>query len=89
MSFASQSRLDSMKIGYIISYDGECGDKEYGKDLPKELNCAKFMLDAGISTQSTLLGRTNTTLESLYVSKNIANAEAVSAPRQLTLMELH
>jgi len=48
--------LDEMKIDYIVSYDGMCGDKEYGISLPKHLNCNKFILNAGLSTQATLLG---------------------------------
>ncbi|MDR2546817.1 MAG: Dam family site-specific DNA-(adenine-N6)-methyltransferase [Lachnospiraceae bacterium] len=78
--------LDEKGIDYIISYDGECGGKEYGLDLPKSLNCTKFLLNAGISSQATLLGKKDTTYESLYVSKNIAgNIKAI--PEQITLME--
>lgn len=79
--------LNKKKIDYIISYDGECGEREYGKELPKRLHCTKYMLNAGISTQSTLLGRKNTTLESLYVSKNIVATITKSIPKQMALME--
>jgi DNA adenine methylase len=68
----SVADLDKKEVDYIISYDGECGDRSYGSRLPESLNCIKFLLNAGLSTQSTLLGKQNTTFESLYVSKNIA-----------------
>jgi DNA adenine methylase len=64
--------LNRKGVDYLISYDGECGGKEYGKALPKELNCEKILLNAGISTQATLLGKRNTTYEALYVSKNLS-----------------
>ena len=78
--------LDKRKIDYIISYDGECGEKGYGQDLPKSLNCKKIMLNAGVSTQSTLLGKKDTTFESLYISDNIT-AMITPIPEQIMLME--
>lgn len=63
--------LNNKNIDYIISYDGECGDKVYGKALPESLLCKKILLNAGLSTQSTLLGRKNITYESLYISKRL------------------
>ncbi|MCL1875759.1 MAG: DNA adenine methylase [Synergistaceae bacterium] len=79
--------LDRKGVDYIISYDGECGDKEYGSELPKSLNCTKFLLNAGLSTQATLLGKRNTTYEALYVSKNLAE-HIRSHPKQMVLLEL-
>ena len=64
--------LNRKSIDYVISYDGECGGKEYGKELPTELDCTKILLNAGISTQATLLGKRNITYEALYVSKNLS-----------------
>jgi len=72
--------LNGKNVDYMISYDGECGGKKYGKSLPKELNCAKFLLNAGISAQATLLGKKTTTMESLYVSKSIAGAAEKFCP---------
>jgi DNA adenine methylase len=60
--------LNSRNVPFILSFDGVCGDKSYGKDLPKELNLTKINLDAGRSSQATLLGRTDKTIESLYLS---------------------
>ena len=71
--------LNRKGVDYLISYDGECGGKEYGKELPSELDCTKILLNAGISTQATLLGKRNTTYEALYVSKSLYNkCEGVS-----------
>ena len=78
--------LDKKGIDYIISYDGECGGREYGRDLPSSLNCTKYMLNAGISTQSTLLGKNDITYESLYVSKSIVEAVKL-IPQQISLVE--
>ena len=65
--------LNTKGIDYIISYDGTCGDRGYGEELPKDLNCRKFLLCAGLSTQSTFLGRREMTYEALYVSKGLCD----------------
>ena len=63
--------LNERKVDFLISYDGVCGNKSYGRDLPKELECHKLLLKAGRSTQSTLLGRNDITYEALYISKGL------------------
>lgn len=63
--------LNKRGIDFLISYDGRCGNKEYGRDLPSSLECRKLMLCAGKSTQATLLGRKMMTYEALYVSKGL------------------
>lgn len=63
--------LNQKGIDFLISYDGACGHKVYGEDLPKELECCKLLLNAGRSTQATLLGRKDFTYEALYVSKGL------------------
>lgn len=65
--------LNKNNIDYMISYDGECGNKTYGKDLPENLKCKKIILNAGKSTQQTLLGRDAITYESLYISESLYN----------------
>ncbi len=60
--------LNERKIPYILSYDGKTGDKSYGKELPKALNLKKIVIHAGRSTQATLLGRSQVTYESVYLS---------------------
>ncbi|ROH89532.1 DNA adenine methylase [Stagnimonas aquatica] len=63
--------LNRRKIPYLLSYDGTCGDKSYGKDLPDYLNLRKVGLNAGRSSQATLLGRNEITIESLYISQDV------------------
>ena len=69
--------LNAKGIDFIISYDGSCGDKQYGKELPKELGLKKVLLNAGLSSQSILLGKKETTFEALYVSRGLQK-EALS-----------
>jgi len=65
--------LNSRRLRYIISYDGRTGDKSYGEPLPKYLNLTLIELEAGRSTQATLLGRDDITVESLYLSPALAS----------------
>jgi len=65
--------LNNRRIRYIVSYDGRTGDKSYGQMLPDELNLTLIELDAGRSSQATLLGRNNITIESLYLSPVLAD----------------
>lgn len=64
-------KLNFKGIDFIISYDGICGERQYGKDLPEELHLKKVLLNAGLSSQSTLLGRKETTFEALYISRGL------------------
>lgn len=75
--------LNRRGIDFIVSYDGSCGDKCYGVDLPKELGLKKIMLKAGLSSQSILLGKKEVTMEALYLSKNMQNS-VLSTSRQLS-----
>ena len=65
--------LNIRGIDFMISYDGQCGKKQYGIDLPEELGLSKVLLNAGLSSQSVLLGRNEVTYEALYLSKNLQN----------------
>jgi DNA adenine methylase len=60
--------LNDRNVRFILSYDGQRGDQVYGKPLPKSLNLTHLSVHAGRSTQSTLLGRRDQTIESLYLS---------------------
>ena|SRR3989339_989304 len=60
--------LNSRDIKYIVSYDGYTGNKTHGKMLPENLGLARIELHAGRSSQATLLGRNDITVESLYLS---------------------
>lgn len=61
-------RLNSRGISYMLSYDGRCGDKVYGQPLPRELGLKTVSIEVGVSAQSTLSGRREVTVESLYLS---------------------
>lgn len=63
--------LNRRGIDYIISYDGICGEKQYGNKLPEHLGLKKVMLNAGLSSQALLLGKKETTYEALYLSKKL------------------
>lgn len=64
--------LNERGLRYAISYDGRTGDKSYGEPLPKYLDLVHIELEAGRSTQATLLGREEETVEALYLSPALA-----------------
>ena len=65
----SLAELTSGGISFILSYDGRTGNKTYGSELPAKLEMRHIEINAGRSTQATLLGREAITYESLYLSK--------------------
>jgi DNA adenine methylase len=77
---AELDELNKRNVPYLLSFDGVCGDKSYGKDLPEHLNLNKVMLDAGRSSQAILLGREDKTLESLYLSPALIKKMEVTKP---------
>ena len=78
--------LNRKGVDFVISYDGKCGDKTYGEELPDSLECQKIYLNAGLSSQSTLLGKKETTYEALYLSKNLRQKE-IFRPIQMHIFE--
>lgn len=68
---AGLESLNSRSIRFALSYDGMTGTKEYGPPLPEHLLLSRVLLVAGRSSQATLLGRSETTVESLYLSQNM------------------
>lgn len=85
-------RLNNRSVPFLLSFDGKCGSRSYVKKLPEYLDLSKISLDAGRSTQATLLGRNEVTFESLYISpalreKNskIGNHQAEKVFEQLVL----
>lgn len=88
------AELNERGVSYIVSYDGRTGAKSYGPPLPQFLNLELIELHAGRSSQATLLGRNDETVESLYLSPALA-ARLGSAPftyvarlpEQLALLE--
>jgi DNA adenine methylase len=54
-----------------LSFDGRTGDKTFGHPLPTELNLTKIEINAGRSTQATLLNRKEFTYEAVYLSPSL------------------
>lgn len=65
---AELEALNGRSISYIVSYDGRTGSKTHGRKLPGSLELRHEEILAGRSTQATLLGRTEATYESIYLS---------------------
>lgn len=63
--------LNRRSIPFILSYDGRTGGKSFGKELPDKLELFRIEIEAGRSTQSTLLGRKDLTYESIYLSPTL------------------
>ena len=67
-----------------------------GREFPEELGLKKIEIEVGRSSQATLLGRQEITVESLYLSSNLScdrNLDLESyiskAHKQITLLERH
>lgn len=92
-------RLNRKEAAFAISYDGKLGNKAFGKVLPERLNLKRIEIEVGRSSQSTLLGKEETTIESLYLSPSsstsLTNTKICDfkyidkKPKQLTLLEKH
>lgn len=67
--------LNRRSVPYILSYDGRMGDKTYGDPLPPSIEANHLEVHAGRSSQSTISGRNEETVESLYISKSLNTAE--------------
>jgi len=63
--------LNTRGIKYMLSYDGSCGSKRYGKDLPHSLDLTQIQIHVGKSAQATLTGMDKDTVESLYISPSL------------------
>ena len=70
---AELETLNHKYIRYLVSYDGRSGNRIYGKPLPAKLNLTLVEIEAGRSSQATLLGRSEMTVESLYLSPALAD----------------
>lgn len=88
--------LNCKGIMFAVSYDGKRGNKTFGNELPEELALKKIEIEVGRSSQATLLGRQEITVESLYLSSSLLrdrnlNSESYisKAHKQITLLEPH
>jgi len=71
--FVAQLAVLNLKnVRYLVSYDGRLGNRSYGKPLPAKLHLTLLEIEAGRSSQATLLGRDQMTVESLYLSPALA-----------------
>lgn len=68
---AALEALDARGVPFVLSYDGRCGERRYGAALPRALGLRRVELPAGRSSQATLLGRDELTIESLYLSRHL------------------
>lgn len=55
-------------VPFALSYDGKLGERSYGPSLEAELGLTPRWLDGGVSSQATLLGARERTVEALYLS---------------------
>ena len=69
-------KLNRRGCRFLVSYDGRTGDKTFGDPLPRELDLVRLEIRAGRSSQATLLGRSQLTYESLYLSPTLAESSA-------------
>ena len=72
-------RMVDRDLSFIISYDVVRDDGKYGEPLSSSLGLRHLHVTAGRSSQSTLLGKDDVTVESLYVSP--ALVAKVTTPR--------
>lgn len=85
--------MNERSLRFIVSYDGQTGAKTHGQHLPDFLNLTRIELDAGVSSQATLLGRQARTIESLYLSPALTvslndSSRATEQVLQLSLLEI-
>ncbi|MBM3473954.1 MAG: DNA adenine methylase [Armatimonadetes bacterium] len=73
-------RLNDRRVPFLLSYDGFRGKQRYGEDLPAELGLRRVLLNAGRSTQATLNGKSEVTVESLYLSPALVDTLTVKGP---------
>lgn len=76
-ALADMNRRD---VAFILSYDGRTGEREYGQALPESLALKHVEIDAGRSSQATLLGKDETTYESLYLSPALVQRSSDPKP---------
>jgi len=82
-------QLNRREIAYLLSYDGQTGAKSFGQPLPDNLRLLRLEIAAGRSSQATLLGRSDHTIEAVYLSPALVkklNLQVHSCvPKQLPL----
>lgn len=84
---AGLEKLNARHIRFALSYDGTTGEREYGPELPASLGMTRLHLHAGRSSQATLQGKADETIESLYLSSNL-KAPSTTVFRQAKDMQV-
>ena len=77
-------QLRSRRVPFIISFDGQCGNRTYGQPLPKELKLTRIAVHAGRSSQATLNGRNDETVESIYISPELVGQHSIQLSRSVS-----
>lgn len=80
------NELEKKGFKFIVSYDGRTGDKKFGEPIPDSIGLTHLEIEAGRSSQATLLGRKCVTFESLYLSSAVASLEGPHLERQNVLI---
>lgn len=60
-------------LSFLVSFDGRCGDRTYGQELPEDLGLTRLDVHVGRSSQATLSGRIEETVEALYLSRALVH----------------
>lgn len=74
------------KVSFIVSYDVVTESNRYGEPISDELGLTHLHINAGRSSQATLIGESTVTVESLYLSP--ALVERLGGP-SVALARLH
>ncbi|WP_339377920.1 DNA adenine methylase [Calothrix sp. NIES-2100] len=88
--------LNRKRVAFAVSYDGKRGNKTFGNTLPEELGLRKIEIEVGRSSQATLLGKEEITIEFLYLSpalirhqKSEIESYITKSYKQLMVLEKH
>ena len=77
--------LNRRGVMFAVSYDGRTGARTYGVGRLDGLDLTRIEVCAGRSTQATLLGRSEITYESLYLSPALVEAAQPSCSQPALL----
>jgi DNA adenine methylase len=69
--FTSLHELNKRHVPFLLSFDGRTGQKIHGSPVPESLQLMKIEINAGRSSQATLLNRHEYTYEVLYLSPSL------------------
>ena len=74
------SCMNDRELSFMVSYDGQTGEKQHGRPLPERLQLSHMYIQSGRSSQATLLGANHVTIESLYLSPALVRRLHESPP---------